>query len=106
MNWGRRNAGFRGAGLTPAASVAPGSVVQGRRGLTRALAVGAVVALAAGCSGGGGGDASGLKGDGSSYVKGDGAVTVVPEAKREEPIELSADTLGGDTLNIATLRGK
>lgn len=60
-------------------------------------AVVAVIALlVAGCSG---------SAQGQTAVDG-GVITVIPAGDRKEPIEMSATTLEGDQLNIATLRGK
>jgi thiol-disulfide isomerase/thioredoxin len=80
---------------------------MGRRAATRALGAASLVVVfaLAGCTGEGG-NASGLRGDGTSFVSGDGVKTMVPVARRQEPVELTATTLEGDRLDIATLRGK
>jgi thiol-disulfide isomerase/thioredoxin len=78
---------------------------MGRRIAASALTACAVAALLAGCRSDSG-DASGVKGDGTSFVSGKGVQVMVPVAKRGEPVSLSADTLGGDSLDLATLRGK
>ncbi len=61
------------------------------------LAAGVLLLALAGCS-----DASA---DDTTAVDG-GAVQVIPAGDRKEPIEMSAETLEGEQLNIATLRGK
>lgn len=55
--------------------------------------------LLAGCS-----DISGT-GD-LDYVPGDGQVLEVAAAEREEPVEISGETIQGDALDLADLRGK
>lgn len=63
--------------------------------LAGALLVGAVT----GCS-----DVSGT-GD-LEYVAGDGKVIEVPAEKREEPVEISGETVQGEPLDLADLRGQ
>ncbi|WP_340540884.1 TlpA family protein disulfide reductase [Nocardioides sp. GXZ039] len=56
-------------------------------------------ALAA-CSGG-------LEGTGdANYVSGDGAIVAVAPADREAPVEISGETLDGDRIDLADLRGQ
>jgi thiol-disulfide isomerase/thioredoxin len=57
-----------------------------------------VVALLAGCAGGGSA--------GNSSAQDGGVLTTLPVDKRKEPIDLSGTTLTGDRLDLATLRGK
>jgi thiol-disulfide isomerase/thioredoxin len=42
----------------------------------------------------------------TSFVAGSGAVTIVPAGERAEPVALSGTTLAGDSLDLATLRGR
>jgi thiol-disulfide isomerase/thioredoxin len=63
--------------------------------LAGALSVGALV----GCS-----DVSGT-GD-LEYVPGDGKVIEVPSADREDPVEVSGETVQGEQLDLADLRGQ
>lgn len=102
---GRRHAGSRGGNLTPAAPGARTTHDEGRRHAGFPVAIVAVAALLAGCTGGSV-NTSGQKGDGTSFVNGADVRTMIPPAKRAEPIELSAETLTGDTLDLATLRGR
>jgi thiol-disulfide isomerase/thioredoxin len=53
----------------------------------------------AGCSDAGSG------GSGTNYVAGDGTITVVPAAKRQQPIELRGTSLEGVPIDLSTLRG-
>jgi peroxiredoxin len=57
-------------------------------------------ALLAGCSSGDDGGAD------RGYVAGDSAVLPVPPEKRREPVRLSGETIDGQALDLATLRGK
>ncbi len=41
-----------------------------------------------------------------NYVSGSGTITEVPAADRGDPIELAGETLDGDTLDLADLRGQ
>lgn len=67
------------------------------------VVVAAAVALVlAGC-GGGSGDGSAAD---TGFVAGDGSVRIVPRDKRSEPVALSADTLEGQRIDLAGLRGK
>jgi thiol-disulfide isomerase/thioredoxin len=40
------------------------------------------------------------------YLSGNGQVSELPPAERGDPIELSGDDLGGDPVDVATLRGQ
>lgn len=40
------------------------------------------------------------------YVPGDGRVIEVPEAEREDPVEISGETVQGESLDLADLRGQ
>jgi thiol-disulfide isomerase/thioredoxin len=76
-----------------------------RRTAGIALTAFALAASLAGCTSDPG-DASGLKGDGTAFVSGQGVQVMVPSARRGAPVSLSADTLAGDGLDLASLRGK
>lgn len=55
--------------------------------------------LLAGCSG--------LQGtDDTNAVVGDGSIVQVPRDDRQDPVEISGDTLEGDPLDLADLRGE
>ncbi len=72
-----------------------------RRAVLAVLAVGVVLAapLLAGCSGG-------LDGTGdANYVTGSGAVTQVALDDREDPVDIAGETLDGEALDLADLRG-
>jgi peroxiredoxin len=45
-------------------------------------------------------------GTNQNYISGDGAVTEIPEAKRDAPIEFSGTTVDGDTVTSADYAGK
>ncbi len=49
-------------------------------------------------------DANGT--NGKNFVTGDGIVTEIPAADRDKPVEVSGETLDGDDLDLADLRGK
>ena len=49
-------------------------------------------------------DANGT--NGKNFVTGDGIVTEIPVADRDEPVDVSGETLNGDDLDLADLRGK
>lgn len=78
---------------------------MGRRAAGLAVATLAVAALLSACTSDPG-DSSGLKGDGTAFVSGKGVQVMLPVAKRGAPVSLSADTLSGDRLDLASLRGK
>ena len=66
----------------------------------RALAgLAAVLALSSACSNIGGTDDL-------EYVGGDGQVVEVAKDKREDPVEISGETVQGEPLDISDLRGK
>jgi thiol-disulfide isomerase/thioredoxin len=44
--------------------------------------------------------------NGKNFVTSDGIVVQVPEADRDEPVEVSGETLDGEQLDLADLRGK
>jgi thiol-disulfide isomerase/thioredoxin len=44
--------------------------------------------------------------EGKNYVGGDGIVKEVPAEDRQSPVEVSGETLAGDHLDLADLRGK
>ena len=44
--------------------------------------------------------------EGKNYVAGDGVVVEIPAGDRKAPVELSGETLTGDDLDLADLRGK
>jgi thiol-disulfide isomerase/thioredoxin len=71
-----------------------------RMGVARcaAIALGLLLALCA-CTNS---DATGTSG----FVSGDGAAVQVAVAKRGEPVDLKGTTLDGDTLDVASLRGR
>jgi thiol-disulfide isomerase/thioredoxin len=62
----------------------------------------AVAALLAGCTSGASGATGGSD---TSFVGGDGTTRTIPEGKRAEPVKLAADTLDGERLDLASLRG-
>ncbi len=71
---------------------------------TAAVTATALVALAVGgCSDGGAGTP--IDQPDQNYVAGDGAITELAPADRRDPIELSGETLTGETLDLAALRG-
>jgi len=74
----------------------------------RALAAGLALFLSLGVLTACGTDTDGptTPGDETGFVSGDGAVTVLPPAKRGEPIELAGPKVGGGTLDLAAYRGK
>lgn len=80
-----------------------------RRTVAPALAALALLA-AAGCSSSSGaavgttGSDAGSPG-GSGYVSGAGTLTVVPPDERSEPVPVSGETLDGEQLDVADLRG-
>jgi thiol-disulfide isomerase/thioredoxin len=41
----------------------------------------------------------------SGFVAGDGSVAVLPVAEREAPVEIAGETLGGEPLDLADMRG-
>jgi thiol-disulfide isomerase/thioredoxin len=64
-----------------------------------------VVAIATaltGCSGA----TAGPSGADTGFVSGDGSLTVLPRADRGEPISLAGETLDGESLDLADLRGR
>ncbi len=63
-----------------------------------ALAILASIALG-GCAAPGGGASPG-------YVSGDGTVTEFAYADRGEPLELTGESFGGDTVDVGALRGQ
>jgi thiol-disulfide isomerase/thioredoxin len=65
--------------------------------LVAALAVTAVAATA--CT-----DANGT--EGKNYVSGDGLVTIIHAGDRDDPVDVSGETLDGDQLDLADLRGQ
>jgi thiol-disulfide isomerase/thioredoxin len=71
-----------------------------RRGASALAAAGLVVGLVAGCSG------TSAGGGTTQWVQGDGTITVVPEAKRQQPVTLRGTTLEGAPLDVASFRGK
>jgi thiol-disulfide isomerase/thioredoxin len=80
-------------------------VIHCHRGATALATVAvATVALCAGglvaCSG------STSGGTGTNYVAGDGTITLVPPARRQQPIDLRGSTLEGTPFDLASLRGK
>ncbi|QIG44744.1 TlpA family protein disulfide reductase [Nocardioides anomalus] len=44
--------------------------------------------------------------EGKDYVAGDSIVVPIPVAQRKSPVEFSGETLSGDRLDLADLRGK
>lgn len=40
------------------------------------------------------------------YIEGRGGITEIPAADRDEPVEIAGETVDGDTLDFADLRGK
>lgn len=89
---GRRKTGRRKTGRRRAhRGAAPGALL-----VAGLLAAG----LPAGCS------SSSAGGSGTNYVAGDGTITVVPEARRQQPIELRGTTLEGTPVNLTAYRGK
>jgi thiol-disulfide isomerase/thioredoxin len=44
--------------------------------------------------------------EGKDYVAGDSIVVQIPVADRKSPVEFSGETLSGDQLDLASLRGK
>ena len=78
----------------------------GWRGSSMVVAAFAVAVALAGCTGSSGGSGSGTSGgSGNSFVAGDGTVTIVPAAKRQEPVRMSGRTIDGAVLDIASYRG-
>jgi thiol-disulfide isomerase/thioredoxin len=68
----------------------------------RPLAGAVIVAVALSASGCGGGvDDTGDQG----YVSGEGVITLVPEADRKKPGEVSGETLEGEELSLASYEG-
>jgi thiol-disulfide isomerase/thioredoxin len=65
--------------------------------LVAALAVTAATATA--CT-----EANGT--EGKNYVSGDGLVTIVDPGDRDDPVEVSGETLTGDQLDLTDLRGQ
>jgi thiol-disulfide isomerase/thioredoxin len=59
-----------------------------------------MIAGGAACSGSSG------AGTGNNFVAGDGTITLVPPARRGQPVTLSGTTLEGRPLDLATLRGR
>lgn len=81
----------------PARPAAPRSVVRRVAALLPGLLV--VVLAAAGCSG--------LDGTGDGgYVEQSGAIVQIAVEDRDAPIELAGDSLEGDPLDVADLRGE
>ena len=72
--------------------------MRGRRLALTAAALAATAAAATACT-----DANGT--EGRDYVAGDGIVIEVPAAERKSPVEVSGETLQGDRLDLADLRG-
>ena len=70
---------------------------RGRRWAGTAAAAGAIALALAGCSG--------SSSDSGAAVDG-GVIKVIPAADRKAPVEMSATTVDGKPLDIATLRGK
>ena len=71
--------------------------------MTRRLLVPAVLAAAVmAASGCGNVSGTGDKG----YIDGEGVITVLPDAKRKEPGEVSGETLAGDQLSLSSYAGK
>lgn len=62
-------------------------------------ALAATAAMATACT-----EANGT--EGKNYVSGDGLVTVVDASDRGRPVEVSGETLDGDHLDLADLRGQ
>jgi thiol-disulfide isomerase/thioredoxin len=60
--------------------------------------------VAVGVAGCGGGADGGRRG--TSFVQGDGSFTLVAQSKRQQPIALAGDTLDGERLDVAGLRGR
>jgi thiol-disulfide isomerase/thioredoxin len=75
-------------------------VIGGRR----AAAAVSLLALGAGTLAGCGSTSSGATG--TNYVAGDGTITLVPPAKRQQPIDLRGTTLEGAPFDLSALRGK
>jgi thiol-disulfide isomerase/thioredoxin len=44
--------------------------------------------------------------NGTNFVTSDGSVTEIPVADRDAPVDVSGETLAGDQLDLADLRGK
>jgi thiol-disulfide isomerase/thioredoxin len=44
--------------------------------------------------------------DGKNYVSGDGLVRIIDEADRSDPVAVSGETLDGQSLDLADLRGQ
>jgi thiol-disulfide isomerase/thioredoxin len=44
--------------------------------------------------------------NGTNFVTSDGSVTEIPVADRDQPVDVSGETLAGDQLDLADLRGK
>jgi thiol-disulfide isomerase/thioredoxin len=44
--------------------------------------------------------------EGKNYVSGDGLVTLVDPGDRDDPVQVSGETLDGDDLDLADLRGQ
>jgi thiol-disulfide isomerase/thioredoxin len=77
-------------------------VIGRRRAALVALVAAAVVSggALAGCSSASNG------GTGTNYVAGDGTITIVPEGKRQQAVELRGTTLEGTPVDVSALRGK
>ncbi|MGQ0625992.1 MAG: TlpA family protein disulfide reductase [Sporichthyaceae bacterium] len=61
------------------------------------------VAVLSGC-----GESGSVSGgiDDRAFISGTGTVTITPAADRGEPVALTGPLIGGNTLDVATLRGK
>ncbi|WP_337060391.1 TlpA family protein disulfide reductase [Kineococcus sp. G2] len=70
-----------------------------RRALAGALVA---AALLAGCGGG-----DGLpEAQGQNWISGDGTVATTPPAERGEPVTFTGETIDGETIDLADLRGQ
>lgn len=76
-----------------------------RRVRAVAAAAAAVLAAAAlaGCAGGTG--TGGPTADDQNYLSGDGTITVLTPAERRDPVSLAGESLEGERIDLATLRG-
>jgi thiol-disulfide isomerase/thioredoxin len=82
-------------------------VIRRRPGMIRRRRVAAALAATALCVGGlTACSSSSAGGSGTNYVAGDGTITLVPPAKRQQPIDLRGTTLEGIPFDLAALRGK
>jgi thiol-disulfide isomerase/thioredoxin len=70
-----------------------------RRAVTAGLGAVALAATLAACG-------PGSNSMSQSYTEGSGVKTIISTAQRKEPVDVSATTLEGKPLNLATLRGK